>query len=107
MSETTAPVKRVLITVNVPDDLTPQDVAIFIDCEFGGAYRADADATVYDSEDDYLTDLAEMVCRTGPCWRCGTEVTEQFDRIALDGAQMNTCQASDEFDMPHEIDEPE
>lgn len=45
--------------------------------------------------------------RTANCWRCGTEITEQVDIIALDSAGMNTCPEADELDMPHEIDEPE
>lgn len=113
---TGAPVKRALITVNVPADVDPQDLAIYLDMQLpreftyganpDGSYGNHVDSTVYESEGAYLADLEEIVCRTGPCWRCGTEVTEQFDRIALDAGQRNICPEADDYDTPHEIDEP-
>lgn len=106
---------RFIATFDVPDDTNTQDVALWLDSELPWQFRYKpeaepagnpVDSTVYASEHDYLTDLEEMVCRTGHCFRCGTEVTEQLDKIALDSNGTNICWEGDELDTPHEIDEP-
>lgn len=50
--------------------------------------------------------VADLVGRTGPCFRCGEEVASQVEVAYLDGAGRNDC-AESEDGLPHEIDPPE
>lgn len=109
MSTSTETPIRALVTLTVPAGTDPHDLATAIDWHLSSFGYGDlpVDSTVYLSEDDYLHDLEEMVCREGPCFRCGTEVTEQIERVALDQAGRADCAEADEPGMPHEIDPPD
>lgn len=105
MSTSTVPVKRVLVTLNVPEDTDPANLAHLFDFDLPSYYPGvDVDSTVYATEELYLADLEYAVCREGPCSRCGVHVEERFERVAIDMAGRNDCGESEDG-APHEIDE--
>lgn len=50
--------------------------------------------------------IADLVGRTGPCFRCGEEVGSQVEVAYLDGSGRSDCPESEDG-APHEIDAPE
>lgn len=49
---------------------------------------------------------ADLIGRTGPCWRCDNEVSSTIEVAYLDVEGRNDCPGSDDG-QPHEIDPPD